>query len=65
MRAAHVLRPLDPVAAGLAGLLDQIEGVQCWIKDREGRYCWVNRGFLEDSPVNGTSATVFRPMSDS
>lgn len=40
------LHPLEPVAAGVAGLLDQIEGVQCWIKDREGRYCWVNRGFL-------------------
>jgi hypothetical protein len=23
------------------------------------------RGFVKDSPVNGTSATVFRPMSDS
>ena len=40
------LRPVDPVATGIAGLLDQIEGVQCWIKDREGRYTWVNRGFL-------------------
>lgn len=46
MASCHDLQPLDPVAAGVAGLLDQIEGVQCWIKDREGRYCWVNRGFL-------------------
>jgi AraC-like DNA-binding protein len=46
MESSRDLQPLDPVAAGIAGLLDQIEGVQCWIKDREGRYCWVNRGFL-------------------
>ena len=46
MAAAHDLQPLDPVAVGITGLLDEIEGVQCWIKDREGRYCWVNRGFL-------------------
>lgn len=35
-----------PAAAGLASLLDAFDGVQCWIKDREGRYRWVNRGFL-------------------
>ncbi|MFM8495284.1 MAG: hypothetical protein ACKOEM_07115 [Planctomycetia bacterium] len=46
MSADHDLQPLDPVAVGITGLLDQIEAVQCWIKDREGRYCWVNRGFL-------------------
>jgi AraC-like DNA-binding protein len=46
MESSRDLQPLDPVAAGLAGLLDQIEGVQCWIKDRAGRYAWVNRGFL-------------------
>jgi AraC-like DNA-binding protein len=46
METSPDLQPLEPVAAGIAGLLDQIEGVQCWIKDRAGRYCWVNRGFL-------------------
>jgi len=46
MERSRDLQPLDPVAAGIAGLLDQIEGVQCWIKDRDGRYAWVNRGFL-------------------
>jgi len=39
------LQPLGPVAAGIAGLLDQIEGVQCWIKDPEGRYAWSIAGF--------------------
>ncbi len=37
---------LDTVAAGLCGLFDYVEDVQFWIKDREGRYCRVNRGFL-------------------
>ena len=27
-----------PAAAGLASLRDACDGVQCWIKDREGRY---------------------------
>jgi AraC-like DNA-binding protein len=36
----------DPVVAALAGLFDHLDGVQCWIKDRECRYEWVNRGFL-------------------
>jgi hypothetical protein len=40
MKSSRDLQPLDPVAAGVAGLLDQIEGVRCWIKDREGRYAW-------------------------
>lgn len=64
MRAAHVLRPLDPVAAGLAGLLDQIEGVQCWIKDREGRYCWVNRGFLLNYALERIEQVVGRTDHD-
>lgn len=27
-------------------LFDFIENLQFWVKDRQGRYCWVNRGFL-------------------
>jgi AraC-like DNA-binding protein len=27
-------------------LLNFVEGVQCWVKDRNGVYCWVNRAFL-------------------
>ena len=30
----------------LAELFDCLEDVLAWIKDREGRYCWVNRAFL-------------------
>lgn len=36
----------DPVAAALCGLFDRLEGVQAWVKNAAGRYCWVNRGFL-------------------
>jgi len=30
----------------LFALFDRLEGVQCWVKDRNGRYRWVNRAFL-------------------
>ncbi|MFY8222230.1 MAG: helix-turn-helix domain-containing protein [Pirellulales bacterium] len=64
MKSSHDLRPLDPVAAGIAGLLDQIEGVQCWIKDREGRYRWVNRGFLMNYALERIEQVVGRTDHD-
>ena len=30
----------------LLDLLDFVEGVQCWVKNQDGVYCWVNRAFL-------------------
>ena len=30
----------------LATLFDCVEDILVWIKDRDGRYCWVNRAFL-------------------
>jgi AraC-like DNA-binding protein len=30
----------------LAELFDCVEDVLVWVKDRDGRYCWVNRAFL-------------------
>jgi AraC-like DNA-binding protein len=30
----------------LAELFDYVEDVLVWVKDRDGRYCWVNRAFL-------------------
>jgi AraC-like DNA-binding protein len=43
-----------------AALFDCVDDVVAWVKDREGRYCWVNRAFsinyaLERGPV-GTRA---------
>jgi AraC-like DNA-binding protein len=58
MESSRDLQPLDPVAAGLAGLLDQIEGVQCWIKDRAGRYAWVNHGFLLNYAIERVEQVV-------
>lgn len=37
---------LDIIASALCGLFDFVEDVQFWIKDCEGRYCRINRGFL-------------------
>jgi AraC-like DNA-binding protein len=64
MELSRDLQPLEPVAAGVAGLLDQIEGVQCWIKDREGRYCWVNRGFLLNYALERVEDVVGRTDHD-
>jgi AraC-like DNA-binding protein len=36
----------DPLARALCRLFDRLDGVQAWVKDTSGRYCWVNRGFL-------------------
>lgn len=64
MESSRDLQPLDPVAAGIAGLLDEIEGVQCWIKDREGRYRWVNRGFLLNYALEGVEEVIGRTDHD-
>jgi AraC-like DNA-binding protein len=64
MESSRDLQPLDPTAAGIAGLLDQIEGVQCWIKDREGRYAWVNRGFLLNYALERIEQVVGRTDHD-
>jgi AraC-like DNA-binding protein len=64
MKSSRDLQPLEPVAAGIAGLLDQIEGVQCWIKDREGRYRWVNRGFLLNYAFERVEQVVGRTDHD-
>ena len=44
----------------LAALFDCVEDLLVWVKDRDGRYCWVNRAFLinfaMDHPRNGIRA---------
>jgi AraC-like DNA-binding protein len=64
MASFRDLQPLEPVAAGIAGLLDQIEGVQSWIKDQEGRYCWVNRGFLLNYALERVEQVIGRTDHD-
>lgn len=64
MESSRDLQPVGPVAAGLAGLLDQVEGLQCWIKDRKGRYRWVNRGFLLNYALERVEQVVGRTDHD-
>jgi hypothetical protein len=33
----------EPHLLQLVALFDFIEDVMAWVKDREGRFCWVNR----------------------
>ena len=56
--------PLGPDAAGLAALFDDVAGVQCWIKDRQGRYRWVNRGFLLNYALERVADVVGRTDHD-
>ena len=58
--ARHLSRPLpgeeiqlDSVVLALCRLFDFIEGLQFWIKDRQCRYVWLNRGFLLNYSFNG------------
>lgn len=37
---------MEGLPAAIAGLFDPLEGVQFWVKDRAGRYLWVNKAFL-------------------
>ena len=37
---------IPPLAATISKLFEYLDDVQYWIKDLNGRYCWVNRGFL-------------------
>jgi AraC-like DNA-binding protein len=64
MGASRHRPPLDPLAAALAGLLDTCDGVQAWIKDRAGRYRWVNRGFLLNYALESLEQVVGRTDHD-
>ncbi|MHB1556235.1 MAG: AraC family transcriptional regulator [Isosphaeraceae bacterium] len=37
----------------LAGLFDGLDDVLAWVKDRDGRYAWVNRAFLVNDSLDG------------
>ncbi len=45
-------------ASTLLALLNFVEGVQCWVKDRNGVYCWVNRAFLLNYFLDATPDAV-------
>ena len=47
-------------AAGsaLLSLFHCVEGIQCWVKDRNGVYCWVNRAFLLNYSSEARPETV-------
>jgi len=60
--------PLNPLATSSAvvahagstmlALLNFVEGVQCWVKDRNGVYCWVNRAFLLNYSLDASPEAV-------
>ena len=49
---------LDTLAASLAGLFDQLERVQFWIKDRQNRYLHANRSLLLNYALDNVAQIV-------
>jgi AraC-like DNA-binding protein len=47
-----VIDAFQPLMA-LAELFDCVEDALVWVKDRDGRYCWVNRAFLINYELDG------------
>lgn len=64
MGTSRPIPPLASVAAALADLLDAFDGAQCWIKDRDCRYRWVNRGFLLNYALERPEEVVGRTDHD-
>jgi AraC-like DNA-binding protein len=48
----------------LAELFDCVEDVVVWVKDRDGRYCWVNRAFLINYALDGRHGRTIADASD-
>jgi len=48
----------------LAELLDCVEHVLAWVKDRDGRYCWVNRAFLLNFSLDDRQAPARASSQD-
>ena len=49
---------MEQAGSTLFGLLHFLEGVQCWVKDRNGIYLWVNRSFLLNYSLDATPERV-------
>jgi AraC-like DNA-binding protein len=56
--SAELAAVVAQAGSTLLGLLNFIEGVQCWVKDRDGVYCWVNRAFLLNYSLDASPETV-------
>jgi AraC-like DNA-binding protein len=48
----------------MLALFDFVEGVQCWIKDRDGVYQWANRAFLLNYSIETDSCPVVGKTDD-
>jgi AraC-like DNA-binding protein len=58
-----VIRELQPLLA-LAELFDCVEDALVWVKDRQGRYRWVNRAFLINYELDGQERHAKATMDD-
>ncbi|MDB6138382.1 MAG: rhaS, partial [Verrucomicrobiaceae bacterium] len=63
-RPASDCLALDALAASVCGMFDHLDGVQFWVKDRAGRYHWVNRAFLLNYSLEQRDQVVGRTDHD-
>ncbi|MCE5268589.1 MAG: AraC family transcriptional regulator [Planctomycetaceae bacterium] len=55
---------LPSMTASICQLFDLLPDVQAWIKDRQGRYQWVNRGFLLNYSIEEIDEVVGKTDHD-
>src|SRR3954468_8306358 len=48
----------------LAALFDCVEEALVWVKDRDGRYCWVNRAFLLNLDMDNRNGSISGGLQD-
>lgn len=61
---AHVHLWRQGAFAAFGRLFDCLPELQVWIKDRQGRYCWVNRAFLLDYCLDQPAQAIGRTDYD-
>jgi len=55
---------LPSMTASICQLFDLLPDVQAWIKDRQGKYRWVNRGFLLNYSIERLDEVVGKTDDD-
>jgi AraC-like DNA-binding protein len=55
---AALARLIGPEGAQMTALFDALEDVLVWVKDRAGRYLWVNRAFLVHYAMDQTKPSA-------
>jgi AraC-like DNA-binding protein len=55
---------VNKIPSHFAALLDFLPDVRAWVKDRQGRYLWVNRAFLVQYSLDRPDGMAFAAVED-